>query len=341
MWSCGMAFVPLSSPANRKMSVDIRPRDFLHKNAETPLCATYIAAGASISLSTNCDRLLDAARDTFLPMSPSPASIDLSVRIWIDSADPAQAPWPKPYVRGLDHVVFLGFDSGSSMLADLRTRRVIGRFSAGMAADTGYWRMVIFPMLLSVLAGSVGLVELHASCVAKDQQGLVLIGPSGSGKSTLAMAMTEAGFSFLSDDRIFCSQKQGRLLAWGMPRPLKLRCEAAVWFEHFRDRQPCEVQDGELVYHCEPNEQFERPRISECEPRLLVFLERRHSSGFRMTRIARSEARSLIELDLMAEAPEVVQQQEETIDQLLAGPCWRLEYGGRPQIIAEQLARHA
>lgn len=317
----------------------MRPRDFLHKDAETPLCATYRAAGASISLSTNCDRLLDAARDTFLPLNPSPASVDLSVRVWIDSADPAQAPWPKPYVRGLDHVVFLGFDSGSSMIADLRRRRVIGRFSANMGADTAYWRTVIFPMLLSVLAGSVGLVELHASCVAKDQQGLVLIGPSGSGKSTLAMAMTAAGFSFLSDDRIFCSQKQGRLLAWGMPRPLKLRREGAAWFEQFQDRQPCDVQNGELVYHCEPNEQFERPRISECEPRLLVFLERRQGSGFRMTRMTRSEARSLIELDLMAEAPEVVQQQAETIDQLLAGPCRRLEYGGRPQMIAEQLAR--
>ena len=317
----------------------MRPRDFLHKDAETPLCATYMAAGASISLSTNCDRLLEAARDTFLPMSPSPASVDLSVRVWIDSGDPMQAPWPKPYVRGLDHMVFLGFDSGSSMLADLRMRRVIGRFSAGMAADTAYWRTVIFPMLLSVLAGSVGLVELHASCVAKDQRGLVLIGPSGSGKSTLAMAMTEAGFSFLSDDRIFCSRKQGRLLAWGMPRPLKLRREAAVWFEQFRDRQPLDIQDGELVFHSEPNEQFGRPRISECEPRLLVFLERRLSSGFRMTRMACSDARSLIELDLMAETPEVVQEQVETIDQLLAGPCWRLQYGGRPQMIAEQLAR--
>lgn len=153
------------------------------------------------------------------PMSPSPASVDRSLRVWIDSADPMQAPWPKPYVRGLDHMVFLGFDSGSSMLADLRMRRVIGRFSAGMAADTAYWRTVIFPMLLSVLAVSVGLVELHASCVAKDQRGWVLIGPSGSGKARLAMAMTEAGFSFLSDDRIFCSRKQGRRLAWAMPRP--------------------------------------------------------------------------------------------------------------------------
>ena len=321
------------------MSVDIRPRDFLHKSAETPLCETYMAAGASISLSTNCDRLLDAARDTFLAISPPPVSVDLAVRVWIDTADPAQAPWPKPYVRGLDHLVFLGFDSASSMLADLRTRRVIGRFSAGMAADTAYWRTVIFPMLLSVLAGSVGLVELHASCVAKDQQGVLLIGPSGSGKSTLAMAMTEAGFSFISDDRIFCSQKQGRVLAWGMPRPLKLRREAAVWFEQFRDRQPFDIQDGELVFHCEPNEQFGRPPVSACEPRLLVFLERRQSSGFRMTQMARREARSLIELDLMAEAPEAVQEQAETIDQLLAGPCWRLEYGGQPQMIAAQLAR--
>ena len=319
----------------------LRSRDFLHKDAETPLLATYMAAGAIFSVSTNCDQVLEAARGSFLPVKLSPVSVDFSVRLWIDSDDLAQAPWPKPYVRGLNHMVFAGFDSGSSMIADLRTRRVIGRFSAGMAADTAYWRTVIFPMLFSVLAGSVGLVELHASCVAKDQRGVVLIGPSGSGKSTLAMAMTEAGFTFLSDDRVFCSHKEGRLLAWGMPRPLKLRREAAAWFDQFRDRQPLDVQDGELVFHCEPNEQFGRQRVPECEPRLLVFLERRQSSGFRMTRMARSEARSRIELDLMAEAPEVVKKQAETIDQLLTGPCWRLEYGGQPQMIAEQLARHA
>jgi hypothetical protein len=320
--------------------VDMSPRDFLHKDAETKLCAHFRVAGAIVSFSTNCAQLLEAARGSFLPVKP-PFSADFSVRFWVDSADPAQPPWPKPFVRGLDHLVFAGFDARSSLIADLRRRRVIGRFSAGMAADTAYWRTVIFPMLFSVLAGSVGLVEIHGSCVAKDQRGVVLIGPSGSGKSTLAMAMTEAGFSFLSDDRVFCSNKEGRLLACGMPRPLKLRREAAAWFEQFRDRQPLDVQDGELVFHCEPNEQFGRPRVPECEPRLLVFLERRQSSGFRMTRMARSEAQSLIELELMAEAPEVVQKQTETIDQLLTGPCWRLQYGGRPQVIADQLARHA
>ena len=47
------------------------------------------------------------------------------------------------------------------MLVDLRTRRVIGRFSVGIANDRAYWETVIFPMLLSVLGGSVGITELH------------------------------------------------------------------------------------------------------------------------------------------------------------------------------------
>jgi hypothetical protein len=316
-------------------------RDFLRKDAETHLCERYMVAGTVCDFSTNCEQLLEAARDSFLPVKRPLVSVDFSVRFWVDTADPAQPPWPKPYVRGRDHLVFAGFDAGSSMLADLRTRRVIGRFSTAMAADATYWRTVIFPMLLSVLAGSVGLVELHASCVARDQRGLVLVGPSRSGKSTLAMALTETGFRLLSDDRTFCSLKHDKLLAWGMPRPLKLRREAAAWFEEFRNREPVDVQNGELVFHCEPNLRFGRECYPECEPRLLVFLERLQGSGFYMTRMRRSEAKSRIEQDLMAEAPEAVQKQAETIDELLGLPCWRLKYGGRPQVIAERLARYS
>jgi hypothetical protein len=316
----------------------MRRRDFLHKDAETHLCEHYMAAGAVCSLSTNCEQLLEAARDTFLPVEKPPDSVDFSLRLWVDNADRAQPPWPKPYVRGLDHLVFVGVDARSSMLAHLRTRRVIGRFSAAMATDSTHWKMVIFPMLLSILAGSVGLVELHASCVARDQRGLILIGPSRSGKSTLAMALTETGFRFLSDDRTFCSLRRDKLLAWGLPRPLKLRREAAAWFEDFRDREPIDFQNGEPVFHCEPNRRFGRQHFPECEPRLLVALERRPSAAFYRTRMPRSEVRSRIELDLMAEGPEAIQKQAEAIEKLLTLPCWRLQYGGRPQDIAEQLA---
>ena len=311
--------------------------DFLQTNAETKLCEPYMAAGAVCSFSTNCERLLDAARNSFLQVTLPPVSVDFSIRFWVDKAQPAKPPWPKPYVRGVGHLIFTGFDAESSMLADLRTRRVIGRFSEGMAADITYWKTVIFPILLSVLAGSVGLVELHASCVAKDRRGLVLIGPSRSGKSTLAMALTEAGFRLLSDDRTFCSLKKDKLLAWGLPRPLKLRRDAGAWFDEFRDREPSDLQNGERVFHCQLDRASEGQRFQECEPRLVVFLERQQISGFHLTQMTSIDVRSRIEQELMAEDFEAVQKQTETIDQLLTLPCRRLLYGGRPQVIAEQL----
>jgi len=183
---------------------------------------------------------------------------------------------------------------------------------------------------------------LHASCVAQeraeggseDKVGLILSGPSRSGKSTLAKALTEVGFGFLSDDRTFCSLTQGKLQAWGLPRPLKLRRDAASWFEEFRDREPTDVQNGERVFHYEPR----KKAISKCKPRLLVFLERQERLGFSMTMMSKGEARSRLEKDLLAETPDAVRKQNEVLEEILSLPCCVLEYGGHPQAIAKQLA---
>lgn len=314
-----------------------RRYDFLHKDAQTPLREHYIAGGAACSLSTNSQQILESARGSFLPLE-RPESIDFSMRFWVDGSENEQPPWPKPYVRGLDHLVFAGFGVKSSMLADLRTRRVIGRFSTTMAADGGYWRTVIFPILLSIIAGSVGIVELHASCVARDDQGLILMGPSRSGKSTLSMALAQVGFRFLSDDRTFCALRHGRLEAYGLPRPLKLRREAGHWFDEFRDREPTHVQNGEQVFHCDPNRRSRQQHLPMCEPKLLVFLERLESPAFCMKPLNRSEARSCIETELLAEAHESVEKQATIIDNLLSIPRVHLRYGGQPQLIAEEIS---
>lgn len=310
------------------------PPDFLHKRAVTNLCKRYIAAGAVCSLSTNSERVLEAANSTFQPAEFPPEVVDLSLRFWVDDADRSQPPWPTPRVRGLDHLVFIGLDAQSSMLADLRTRHVIGRFSIAMANDAAHWRMIIFPMLLSVLAGSVGIVELHAACVARDEQGLILVGPTRSGKSTLARSLIDAGFRLLSDDRTFCSVNNAKLMAWGLPRPLKLRREAAPWFDELRDREPTDFQNGEPVFHFEP----EARRVRNCEPRLVVFLEQQQDGGFDVKSISSSLARSCIEKDLLAEGPEAVRKQSRPLGELLSLPRCLLRYGGRPQVIAEQLA---
>lgn len=316
----------------------MQPPDFLHKNAETKLCEHLVAAGVLCSLSTNSEAILDAARSTFQAADSEPGPVRFRLRFWVDHSDGSRPPWPKPYVRGLGDLVFVGLDARSSMLADLRTRRVIGRISPALAGDSRYWRTIIFPMLLSVVAGSIGVVELHASCVASGQEGLILIGPSRSGKSTLAMALIESGFRLLSDDRTFLSVKDEQLRAFGLSRPLKLREDAAAWFEEFCDRAPTDLQGGENVYYCEPNHRSPSEALLPCEPRVVVFLERGERSTVRMTPMDPAEAQRRIEADVMAETSDAMVAQQRALDALLALPCWRLQYAsGRPHEIAQQI----
>ncbi|MBU6498144.1 MAG: HPr kinase/phosphatase C-terminal domain-containing protein [Rhodospirillales bacterium] len=45
-------------------------------------------------------------------------------------------------------------------------------------------------------------MQVHASCVARDGAGVLLVGPSGSGKSDLALRMLDRGFALVADDRV-------------------------------------------------------------------------------------------------------------------------------------------
>src|ERR1700722_3571263 len=314
--------------------------DFLCQDAATPLLEHYTVAGAVCSFSTNCEAILEAARESFLPVGTPPLSVDFSVRFWVDHTHPAQPPWPKPYVRGLNVLVFGGFVPGSSMLADPRTRRVIGRFSASMAADHSYWKTVIFPILLTTIGASVGIAELHGSCVAKKQGGLLLVGPGRSGKSTLAVALAQAGFAFLSDDRTFCSWRNSKLSAWGLATTLKLRGDAGKHFKELEGKKPADLQNGELGFRLEPEFALGIERVRRCEPELLVFLERSETPGFYLTNLSSEEAATRLEGDLMGELAAAAPTPMEILEKLAELPCCLLQYGGRPQVVAKKLAQH-
>jgi HPr kinase/phosphorylase len=44
-------------------------------------------------------------------------------------------------------------------------------------------------------------MQVHASCVARDGEGVLITGPSGSGKSDLALRLLHRGFILVADDR--------------------------------------------------------------------------------------------------------------------------------------------
>jgi HPr kinase/phosphorylase len=66
---------------------------------------------------------------------------------------------------------------------------------------------------------------LHASCVAVDGKGLLILGPSGSGKSSLALEMIALGARLVADDQVALSRRGAALVA-RCPGPLSGMIEA-------------------------------------------------------------------------------------------------------------------
>ena len=56
-------------------------------------------------------------------------------------------------------------------------------------------------------------VNIHASCVALGNQGVLLLGKSGAGKSDLALRLIDGGAALVADDRTILSTRGGALFA--------------------------------------------------------------------------------------------------------------------------------
>lgn len=54
---------------------------------------------------------------------------------------------------------------------------------------------------------------VHASCVAVDGVGVLLLGPPGSGKSDLALRLVDGGATLVADDQVDIRADAGRLRA--------------------------------------------------------------------------------------------------------------------------------
>ena len=225
------------------------------------------------------------------------------------------------------------------MIIDLRARRAIGRCSPAMGADGAFWKTVIFQVLLSVMGASVGVTELHCACIAQEEHGLLLAGRSGCGKSTLALALAQTGFAFLSDDRTYFSEHEGRLLAWGLPTLLKLRPDALALFPAIKAFARPLAWNNESAFQVDPSVGLGLKRARRCEPRVLIYLERLERSTFELSLMPRAEAAARLEEDLLAEEPGPAEKQLGTIASLVEIPCWRLEHGGNPADVAQEIGR--
>jgi len=186
----------------------------------------------------------------------------------------------------------------------------------------------------------MGLVPVHCACLESDGDGLLIAGTSGAGKSTLSVALSEAGFNYVSDDWTYISRHHDRTLAHGTSAPVKLLPDAVKHFQSLQRQSLHTSMNGELAYEIDIAEVFGAQVERECTPKWLIFLERMQCTGGEFTPMSSLEARRYINSSverLPVQLPEAAAMRKRTIECVALLPCWRFRYGGTPQFAAHQL----
>lgn len=316
----------------------VRFRNLTFKEAR---CRQYAIAGAICSLSTNSRTIHDVIGESFRQVAESVSTPDLTMQFWVDGASRNIEAWPKPYFRGLDHLVFARFDSGSEVLIDLGQRRIIGRLSTEIASNHPYFTRVVFPAIFGIVSETVRIAPLHCACVAQNGSAVLLAGDSGSGKSTLSLALAQSGLAFLSDDWTYLSRRGTHVLAWSLSNSLKLLPDTLKHFPELAQVEPAISQNGELAYELEAERVFGIRRCACAEPRCLIFLERDGTQKPSLIEMSSVEAAAHLEQNL-EELPAAICEARDflvkTIRILVQTPCWKLRFGGgTPQSAARSV----
>jgi hypothetical protein len=302
-----------------------------------PYSRNLCFAGAACELRTNSSQLarvlenLSISTDYAVPGG-------FSMRVFVEEASNAAA--GEPHFRGLHHVVTASFGSSNLFVFDILRRTLSARVSAAIVRDERFWKEKLIPITLGVLGSAMGLVPVHCACLELDGEGLLIAGASGAGKSTLSVALSEAGFNYVSDDWTYMSRRGNGIVAHGTSAPVKLLPDAVEHFQNLQGRSLQRSMNGELAYEVDIVEAFGAQVERACEPRWLIFLERTQRAEAIFTATSPAEAQRYVNSSIERLPPQLYEataMREQTIESVALLPSWHFRYGGTPQFAAKEL----
>ncbi len=167
--------------------------------------------------------------------------VSFTMRVVVDESSNEAA--GEPHFRGLHHVVTASFGESNVFVFDILRRTLSASVSGVVAGDCGFWREKLIPIALGVLGAAMGLVPVHCACLESEGDGLLIAGVSGAGKSTLSVALSEAGFNYVSDDWTYVSQTSDGIVAHGTSAPVKLLPDAVMHFQNLQGRSLADIDE--------------------------------------------------------------------------------------------------
>ncbi len=195
----------------------------------TALNATFHPLGFPVRISTNSQKVLDAAGREWGSWQPAFSEPSIAIHVNVGGTSATRPPLPSSCADGPIFEVIA--DSNNRARGDTRAGEASAELTPG-AVENGEWLQYHFlDALVFQLITSPHLTPIHASCVALGGRAILLAGNSLAGKSSLAYACARRGWTYVSDDSSpllrHCASER---VVLGTPHSMRLRPDAPKLF---------------------------------------------------------------------------------------------------------------
>jgi hypothetical protein len=214
---------------NRRLTLAAPPPDPFGEHRRAAFCERRQLLGAEFEFATDSRRLHRIVRAAYAGLPPHKlvrATPRFRVQLVAAPAGGMRggSRGEPPPVRPLAGGGLLGGAMGSASFVTVAVQQraallVVSPHDLRYPYHVRYELLEFAVYLLA--ARALQLVPLHAACVGRDGQGVLLLGPSGSGKSTVVLHCLLAGLDLLAEDSVLVRPQS--LLATGVANFLHLR----------------------------------------------------------------------------------------------------------------------
>lgn len=310
----------------RKVHTSDRPQDALLRDLELPFHRTFYPLGFAIEIMTNDPDVLVAANESFGHRRLRRGSATLEIRIGISGGGSSKCP-PEPTRREYNHLYSLVADGDNQALLDLKTCTSFVWLKKAALNNRLYFRYNFLEKVVYLLLGASVVTDIHAACISKNGNGILLCGNSGAGKSTLAYACARAGWTYTSDDTCYLVNDSDSPRVIGHSHRVRFRPEAKALFPELESRDVTPRMEGKPSIEV-PIAELSGLQIStapEVKVHSIVYLNRYPTATGKLVKLAAGTATSRICQELYS-AGEIREKHEKVLQILSEVPTYELHY---------------
>jgi hypothetical protein len=305
--------------------------DPMRRFLPTPYSAGLPVMGRTIRLETNNRNVRRQMLELFAPYAgSSKRSPEFLWRIVVDSSPSFSQPWPRRSVFSGHGLRFAQFGQSNFLAVDLAARQAVAFVAEGLVEDAQGFASPFVDTLFYMTSASLGLVPLACACVARKNEGILILGPANQGKTTASYLAAKDGLTFHADQAVFLEIADGRLRAWSDFVPLAFRPETLQHLPELAARTHL-FSYRDFSFYYMPKEQLRSRTRAFVFPIGCVILERGACRVPRLTLIRKTAFRQCLPTHIAFRDDDRFESQHRTVLEALAQlPAYHIAYGSDP-----------